>query len=80
MIMLPLFSDQFDNAQRVHETGYGIWLDTYKCTEQEMTDAIDKLLSDQELHQRLKKASQRILSVDRHELLADKIEQLFSNT
>jgi UDP:flavonoid glycosyltransferase YjiC (YdhE family) len=30
MIVLPLFWDQYDIAQRVHETGHGIRIDTYR--------------------------------------------------
>ena len=29
MVVLPLFWDQYDNAQRVHDTGFGVRLDTY---------------------------------------------------
>ena len=29
MVVLPLFWDQYDNAQRVHELGFGRRLDTY---------------------------------------------------
>ena len=29
MVVLPLFWDQYDNAQRMHETGFGVRLDTY---------------------------------------------------
>ena len=29
MLVAPIFWDQHDNAQRVHETGYGIRLPTY---------------------------------------------------
>ena len=37
MILLPLFWDQYDNAQRVHEPGYGGRLDTYTFTPEELT-------------------------------------------
>ena len=30
MIVLPVFWDQYDNAQRVDELGYGTRLDTYR--------------------------------------------------
>ena len=32
MVVLPLFWDQYDNAQRVHDTGFGVRLDTYGHT------------------------------------------------
>ena len=31
MVVLPIFWDQYDNAQRVHETGLGVRLSTYEC-------------------------------------------------
>lgn len=53
MIVLPLFWDQYDNAQRVHETGHGVRLDTYRFTDEQMTDAIDRLLGDTALRARM---------------------------
>jgi hypothetical protein len=41
MIILPLFWDQYDNAQRLHEFGYGIHLDTYTFTDQQMLQSIE---------------------------------------
>ena len=38
MIVLPLFWDQVDNAQRVHETGFGRRLATYDFEDAELTD------------------------------------------
>ena len=46
MIVLPLFWDQVDNAQRVDETGFGRRLATYGFRDEELTDAIDELLAD----------------------------------
>jgi UDP:flavonoid glycosyltransferase YjiC (YdhE family) len=44
MIALPLFWDQYDNAQRVDETGFGVRLRTYEFTDAEMHGAIERLL------------------------------------
>src|SRR6202035_5283767 len=53
MILLPLFWNQYDNAQRMHELGLGVRLDTYRFTDGEMTAALGRLLADQSRHARL---------------------------
>jgi UDP:flavonoid glycosyltransferase YjiC (YdhE family) len=53
MIVLPLFWDQYDNAQRVHETGHGIRLTTYEFDEAEIHGAIESLLADTALRSRM---------------------------
>ena len=53
MIVLPLFWDQYDNAQRVDETGYGVRLPTYAFTDADMLGALDRLLGDAVLRERL---------------------------
>ena len=46
MIVLPLFWDQVDNAQRVDETGFGQRFGTYGFDDDELTGAIERLLAD----------------------------------
>ncbi len=53
MVVLPLFWDQYDNAQRVHELGYGVRLATYAFTDGELLDAVDRLLADTDLRGRM---------------------------
>jgi len=53
MVLLPLFWDQYDNAQRMHELGFGIRLKTYEFTPKELNDAVDTLLGDANLRGRL---------------------------
>ena len=53
MIVLPLFWDQYDNAQRVDETGFGKRLATYAFEQSELTGAIDEVLADGVLRTRL---------------------------
>lgn len=53
MIVLPLFWDQYDNAQRVDETGFGVRLDTYHFVDEELTGALDRLVTDRDLRRRL---------------------------
>ncbi len=60
MIALPLFWDQYDNAQRVHETGFGVRLPTYTFEEDELLGAIDRLLADGGLHERMQVTAARV--------------------
>ncbi len=53
MIVLPVFWDQHDNAQRVHETGFGVRLDTYGFEADQLRSAIERLLADHGLHDRM---------------------------
>lgn len=76
MILLPLFWDQYDNAQRVHETGYGIRLSTYAFTDEEMAEAIEQLLGDADLRERLDAASARIQAADGVRKAAALLEEL----
>ena len=47
MIVLPLFWDQYDNAQRVQARGYGVRLDTFAFEDAELTGAIERLAGDE---------------------------------
>ncbi len=60
MIALPLFWDQYDNAQRVAETRYGIRLETYEFEDDELLGAIDRLLADETLHARMAATAARL--------------------
>lgn len=53
MVVLPLFWDQHDNAQRVAETGFGRRLSTYDHSERELIAAVDELLADEPLRDRM---------------------------
>jgi MGT family glycosyltransferase len=60
MIALPLFWDQYDNAQRVAETGFGIRLPTYEFEDGELLGAIDRLAMDEALRGRLAGIAARV--------------------
>ncbi|MFC5817365.1 glycosyltransferase [Nonomuraea harbinensis] len=76
MILLPLFWDQYDNAQRVHELGYGVRLSTYTFTDEELTGALDRLLGDEEMRAKLAAAGEEIRRRDGLRRAADLIEEL----
>ena len=74
MIVLPLFWDQYDNAQRVHELGYGVRLSTYTFADEELTGAVERLLGDKDLRARLAAAGEEIRRRDGLRKAADLIE------
>ena len=75
MILLPVFWDQHDNAQRMHELGFGRRLSTYSFTEEEMNEALSALLSDTALRARLQGIGEAIRARDGLRVGADVIER-----
>ena len=76
MVVLPLFWDQYDNAQRMHETGFGVRLATYGHAPEELTGALDPLLADRALHERLARVSAGLQAAPGTAIAADLIERV----
>ena len=76
MLLLPLFWDQHDNAQRVHETSHGVHLPTYSFEEKDLGAAIDRLLGDESLRHRMQAASKRLQARPGTRRAADLIEEV----
>jgi MGT family glycosyltransferase len=79
MVVLPLFWDQHDNAQRLQETGYGIRLDTFGHAPAELTGAIEVLLGNRDLAASLAVLSKQLHSARGTEGAADLIEDTARN-
>jgi MGT family glycosyltransferase len=75
MVVLPLFWDQYDNAQRVQETGFGLRLDTYGHAPSELLGAVDSVLGDEAMRARLTAASARLQAARGTEVAAELIER-----
>jgi MGT family glycosyltransferase len=75
MVVLPLFWDQHDNAQRLDETGLGVRLDTYGHAPDELSGALDRLLDDESLSRRLGAISASLQKARGTERAADLIER-----
>jgi MGT family glycosyltransferase len=76
MIALPLFWDQYDNAQRVQELGLGARLPSYTFDDENLTAAIDRLIGDARLSARLSMMSARLQGNPGPSIAADLIERL----
>ena len=76
MIALPLFWDQYDNAQRVAETGFGIRLPTYEFEDGELLGAIDRLAVDEALRGRMAGIAARVQASPGTAAAAGLIERL----
>ncbi|MCZ3388393.1 MAG: glycosyl transferase [Actinomycetia bacterium] len=76
MVLLPLFWDQYDNAQRMDELGFGRRLSTYAFVDGELAGAVDGLLADAELRSRMNAVGAAIRARRGKERAADVIEQV----
>jgi UDP:flavonoid glycosyltransferase YjiC (YdhE family) len=75
MVVLPLFWDQYDNAQRMHELGLGERLSTYAFDDGALTAAIDRLTADRALGTRLATIAARLQASPGTIRAADLIER-----
>jgi MGT family glycosyltransferase len=76
MIVLPLFWDQYDNAQRVQEIGCGLRLDTYRFEDSQLTNSIEALLANPELRRGMERHAESIQKADGKTKAADLIERV----
>jgi MGT family glycosyltransferase len=76
MVVLPLFWDQYDNAQRVHETGFGVRLPTYSFEDHELLDAVERMIAATDLEARMRLIANRIQGSPGPVRAADLIERL----
>jgi MGT family glycosyltransferase len=76
MVLLPIFWDQHDNAQRVQEVGFGERLSTYSFTDDEIARAIDGLLGEDALYAKLHGISKRLNENPGNVKAADLIERV----
>ena len=74
MVLLPLFWDQHDNAQRMAELGFGLRLDPYRFTPEQLHSAVTTLLRNTDLRERLAKEGAEIRRRDGLRTAADLIE------
>jgi MGT family glycosyltransferase len=78
MVLLPLFWDQYDNAQRMDELGLGVRLPTFEFEDAQLGEAIERLTSDDALAARLREISGRLQANPGNERAADCIESVRS--
>ncbi len=76
MIGLPLFWDQYDNAQRLQETGFGARLPTYDWTEEQLVGTVERLLADDGLRARMRAIARDVRAQAGSAKGADLIERL----
>ncbi len=75
IIVLPLFSDQIDNSQRIQEKGFGLRMEV-NFEENALLNAIDKLINDDLLQEKLTNVAKRIKEDNSKAQACKEIERL----
>ncbi len=79
MLVLPLFGDQFDNAQRMQETGLGLRLSPFFCTEEQLLNSVEKLVNHKEIILKMRAIGERIRNSDHKNEISELIEKIVEN-
>lgn len=64
MVVMPLFGDQYDNAQRVQDKNYGRRLDLTKFSGDKLMSHVNELLADQDIRKAVKNIGIKMRSTD----------------
>lgn len=73
LLLVPIFADQFDNAQRLVDTKLGYRLARGSSAE-DFVKLVDQLANDSELSVRMKEIGERIRSCDDGRIIVERIE------
>ena len=77
VLTMPVFGDQFDNAQRLVDTGLGYRVSgAFRCTESELLSVVDSMANNTVLAQTMKRIGERIRSANDGEAVAPAIERI----
>ena len=84
MIVMPLFCDQIDNAQRIHEMNWGRRVDPYNFTDDELLKTIEMLLVPKNAElmaglARLRYVGDRIQRQDQGQKMRQRIDSVLEN-
>lgn len=59
-VICPIFSDQYDNAQRIQEQKLGRRVDPFHCSEDELLSAVEQVLADESIRPRMRAIRERM--------------------
>ena len=78
-LIMPYVWDGHDNATRVEETGHGLKLHRSNWSDEQFISALETLLTDNEMHARLKRTSTHMKAADGRQKAAEIIEELINS-
>ncbi len=78
-LIMPYVWDGHDNAARVQETGHGLHLHRSRWDKEEFVSALNTLLTDSKMHERLKQTSTHMKSANGRQKAADMIESFIQS-
>jgi len=64
MIVLPVFGDQSDNAQRIADLGLGKRLNAHSCSKEELFKVMDEVLSDERMTTKCRQLGEKMRARD----------------